>query len=103
MILKLASACTYTFKHKFYQQIDGCTMGGSRSVTFSNIYMIKLKSEIVILQKPLFYCRDVDDIYNRWKQFKHDELFEKLNNYHSKIKLTIEVSPQKAFGHSFTS
>ena len=27
--------------------------------------------------------------------FKHDELFEKLNNNHPKIKLTIEVGPTK--------
>ena len=29
------------------------------------------------------------------KKSRHDELFEKLNNYHSKIKLTIKVSPTK--------
>ena len=29
------------------------------------------------------------------KKFKHDELFEKLNNYHPSIRLTIEVSPIK--------
>ena len=26
------------------------------------------------------------------KSLKHDELFEKLNNYHPRIKLTIEIS-----------
>ena len=51
-----------------------------------------MESEIVIPQKPLFCRRYVDDIYNRRKMFKHDELFEKLNNYHPEIKLTIEVS-----------
>ena len=95
LLLKLATECTYTFNHKFYKQIDGCTMGGPLSVTFSDIFMIKMESDIVIPHKPLFYCRFVDDIYYRRKKFQRDELFEKLNNYHPKIKLTIEVSPKK--------
>ena len=70
-------------------------MGGPLSVTFSDIYMIKTKSQIVIPRKPLFYRPYVDDIYNRRKKFKHDELIEKLNNDHPKIKLTIEFSLTK--------
>ena len=70
-------------------------MGSPLSVTFSNIYVIKMESEIVIPQKPLFYRRYVDDIYNGRKMFTHDELSEKLNNYRPKIKLTIEVAPTR--------
>ena len=54
-----------------------------------------MESEIVIPQEPLFYCCYVDDIYDKTKKFNHDDLFEKLNNYHLKIKLTIEVSLTK--------
>ena len=54
--------------------------------------MIKMVSEIVIRQKPLFYRCYVDDIYSGRKRFKQDKLFEKLKNYHPKINLTIEVS-----------
>ena len=57
-------------------------------------------SEIVIPQKSLFYRRYVNDIYTTKKKFKYDELFEKLNNYYPKIKLTIEVSPTKFLGIS---
>ena len=56
-----------------------------------------MNSGIVIPQKLLFYCRYIDDIYNRRKKSKHDELFQKLNNYHPKINVTIEVSPTKLF------
>ena len=73
LLLKLATECTYTFNHKFYKQIDGCTMGGPLPVTFSDIFMIKMESEIVIPHKPLFYRRFVDDIYNRRKKFQRDE------------------------------
>ena len=52
-----------------------------------------MERKIVIPQKPLFYCRYIDHICSRRKRFKNGELFEKLNNYHPKIKLTIEVSP----------
>ena len=55
LLLKLATECTYTFSHKFYKQIDDWTMVGPLSVTFSAIYMIKMESETVIPQKPLFY------------------------------------------------
>ena len=57
--------------------------------------MIKIESGIVIPQKPLLYHHYIDGIHNSRKKSKHDELFEKLNNYHSKIKLTIKVSPTK--------
>ena len=92
LLLKLTTDCIYTFNHKFYKQIDGCTMGGPLWVTFGDIYMIKMVSEIVIRQKPLFYRCYVDDIYSGRKRFKQDKLFEKLKNYHPKINLTIEVS-----------
>ena len=48
LLLKLATECTYTFNHKFYKQIDGCTIGGPLSVTFSDKYMIKMDSAIVV-------------------------------------------------------
>ena len=100
LLLKLATECTCTFNHKFYKQVDGCTIGGPLTVPFNDIYMVNMESKIVIPQKPLFYCRYIDHIYNRRKTFKNDELFEKLNNYHPKIKLTIEVSPTKTLDTS---
>ena len=60
LLLELVTECTYTFT--FYKQIDGCTMGGPLSITFSDIYMMKMDSAIVIPQKPLFYCCHLDDI-----------------------------------------
>ena len=42
-------------------------MGGPLSVTFSNSYMVKMKNNVVIPFKPIFYRRFVDDIYSRRK------------------------------------
>ena len=44
--------------------------------------------------KPIFYKRYLDNIINCRK--KHENLFfKKLNNCHTKIKLTFEVNPPK--------
>ena len=72
--------------------MDGCTMGGPLSVTFSDIYMVKMENDVVIPSKPIFYHRFVDDIYSRQK-LGDNVLFEQLNSYHQNIKLTIEVNP----------
>ena len=45
--------------------------------------------------KHAFYKRYVDDINNRRKKHEEYLLFKKLNNYHPKIKLKIDVSPPK--------
>ena len=70
--------------------MDGCTMAGPLYVTFSDIYMVKMKNDVVIPSKPIFYHRFVDHIYSRWK-LGDNVLFDQLNCYHPNIKLTIEV------------
>ena len=73
-------------------------MGGPLSVTFSDIWMVKMESNIVPPHKFTFYKRHVDDIIKHRKKHEKDLLFKKLNNYHPKIKLTIEVNPPKFLG-----
>ena len=65
------------------------------SVTLSDIWMVKMENNIVLPHKPIFYKRYVDDIINRRKKHEEDLLFKKLNDYHPKIKLTIEINPPK--------
>ena len=67
-------------------------MGNSLSVTISNIYMTKMERDAVQPFNPIFYHRYVDDIYNRRKINKKDDLYEALNKYHKNIKLTLEKS-----------
>ena len=57
--------------------------------------MIRTEKDIVTPLKPIFYKRFVDDIYTRRKKGIHDKLYERLNNYHPNIKLTIEINPNK--------
>ena len=42
-------------------------MGGPLSVTFSDIYMVKMENDVAIPSKPIFYHRFVDNIYSRQK------------------------------------
>ena len=92
LLIKLATDCTFEFNSRFLKQLDDCTMEWPLSVTFSDIYKVKMENDVVIPSKPFFYCRFVEDIYSRQK-LGDDVLFDRLSNYHSNIKLTIEVNP----------
>ena len=45
--------------------------------------------------KPKFYRRFVDHTYRRRKKNEPDELFSKMNCYHTNINLTTEINPSK--------
>ena len=81
--------------------MDGCTMGGPLSVTFSDIYMVKMENDVVIPSKPIFYCRFVDGIYSRQK-LGDNVLLDRLNSYPN-IKLTIEVNPSRFLDTKLTN
>ena len=70
-------------------------MGEPLSVTLADIHMVRTEKDIVTPLKPIFYKRFMDDIYNRRKKGIHDNLYERLNNYHPNIKLTVEINPNK--------
>ena len=70
-------------------------MGGPLSVTLSDIHMIRMETDVVLPIRPIFYKRYIDGIYNRRQKNTSDVLYDALNNYHPKIKLTIETNPQR--------
>ena len=78
-----------------FKQTDGCAMVEPLSVTFSDIFMIKMENDTIIPTKPIFYHRYADDIYNRRKKNIEDSLIKALNSYHKNRKLTIEINPLK--------
>ena len=95
LLEKITTENSFQLNSKFFKQTDGCAIGGPLSVTLSDIWMVKMENNIVIPHKPIFYKRYVDDIINRRKKHEEDLLFKKLNDYHPKIKLTIEINPPK--------
>ena len=75
--------------------MHGVAMGGSLSMTLADCFMNKMEKDVVIPLKPKFYCWYVDDIYNRRNENQPDELFERMNKYHSNKNLTVEVNLSK--------
>ena len=95
LLNKLCKGCTFLADGKLIRQVDGCPMGGPISVVLSNIFCVKMEFDVVQPLKPKLYKRYVDDIYSKRIKNQPDKLFEKLNNYHPNIKLTIKVNPSK--------
>ena len=65
-------------------------MGGPLSVTFSNIFMIKMENYMVIPKKPILYRRYVDDIFNRRKKNIEDSLRDKKERVSKKISILLK-------------
>ena len=51
-LIKLSTECTFKFNSRFLKQVDGCPMVGSLSVTFNDIFMVKMENDIVKPSKP---------------------------------------------------
>ena len=94
LLERLTKECVFSVNDRLIKQIDGCPMGGSLSVVFSGIFMVKMETDVVNPIAPIFYERYVDDVYTRRKKGTQDSLFLALNNYHPNIKLTIEHNPE---------
>ena len=95
LLLKLTTENTFMLNSNFYKQVDGCSMGGPLSVTFSDTYMTKTERKVAEPTKPQFYKRFVDDVINKRYKYQPDNLFQALSSNHTKIKYTIEVDPDK--------
>ena len=95
LLNKLCKGFTFLADGKLIRQVDGCPKGGPISVVLSNIFCVKMEFDAVKPLKAKLYKRYVDDTYSKRIKNQPDQLFEKLNNYHPNIKLTIEVNPSK--------
>ena len=70
LLLKLTTESTFIFNIKYYKETDSCTMGGPISVVFSDIYMIKLEKDAILLsRKPKLYKFFVGEIFTRRKNY----------------------------------
>ena len=90
LLIKPATEYTFKFNNRFLKQVNGFTMGGPLSLTFIDIYMVKMENDVV------------DDIYSRQK-LGGNVLFDRLNSYHPNIKLTIEVNPSTFLNTKLTN
>ena len=95
LLKKLVSGCQVTFNGMLIKQIDGSAMGNPLSVVLANIFMTKLERDVVEPERPILYKRYVDDVFARKKKNQVDTLITKLNNYHPKIRFTVEKNVEK--------
>ena len=95
LLEKITTENLFQLNSKFFKQTGECATGGPLSVTLSDIWTVKMENNIVMPHKPTFYKRYVGDTINHRKIHEEGLLFKKLNNYHPKIKLTIEINLPK--------
>ena len=86
---------TFLSDGRLIRQVDGCPLGGPISVVLSNIFCVKMEFDVVKPLKPKLYKRYVNDIHSKRIKNQPDKIFDKLNNHHPNIKLTIEINPSK--------
>ena len=92
LLNKLWKVCIFLANGRLIRQIDGCPMGGPFPLI---IFCVKIEFNVAKPLKSKLYKHYFDDIYSKQIKNQPDKLFEKLNNYDSNIKLTIEVNPSK--------
>ena len=87
---------SFQFCGKHYLQIHGTAMGTKMAVSFANIFMAKIETEILSKSvfKPTVWKRYIDDIFSLWDISKADiETFIKqANSHHPTIKFTADIS-----------
>ena len=93
LLYKLTTKYTFGTTEKLLEQVDDVYMGGTLSVTLSDGLVNKMERDVVLVLKPQFYRRFVDETYSRRKKNEPDEQFSKMNSYHPNINLTIEINP----------
>ena len=87
---------SFQFTGKNYLQTHGTAMGTKMAVSFANIFMGKVESQILSQSalKPLAWKRYIDDIFYIWNINKGEvtQFIEQANSHHPTIKFTAEVS-----------
>ena len=87
---------SFEFNDKNYLQIRGSAMGTKMAVTFPNIFMTSVETEIISLSKtkPLEWKRNIDDTFSLWNAYKKEieDFIILANRPHLTIKFTAEIS-----------
>ena len=68
LFLKLTTEYAFSINGQLWKQIKRISMGDTLSVVLSDCFMNKMERDVVILLKPKFYKRFVDDIYRQRKE-----------------------------------
>ena len=75
LLYKLTTEVLFRFYYNLLKQANGCTVGGSLSMTLADIHKIRVETDIVLPHRPVLYKRYVDYIYNRLQKNTFDKLY----------------------------
>ena len=57
LLEKITTEISFQLNSKFFKQTDGSTWGSPIPVTLSDIWMVKMESNIIIPKKPIFLLK----------------------------------------------
>ena len=87
---------SFEFNGKNYLQTHGTAVGTKLAVSFANIFMAKVETDILSqsVTKPLVWKRFIDDVFSLWdvSREKITNFIELANKHHPTIKFTAEIS-----------
>ena len=87
---------SFDFNGKNYLQTHGTAMGTKMAVSFANIFMAKIETDVINSSphKPIIWKRYIDDIFSLWNINKEAISYftELANSLHPTIKFTSEIS-----------
>ena len=85
----------FAFDDRFYDQIDGVSMGSPLGPTIANIFMSNFEEKVFDSYDgnlPIFYRRYIDDVFAVFNDYDDCQLFlEYMNNQNDNIKFTLET------------
>ena len=87
----LRSTC-FTYREKYYEQVEGAAMGSPISPIVANLYMEDFEARALRSSPnpPLLWKRFVDDTFVIIKKHQKEEFLNHLNSIDSKIQFTSE-------------
>ena len=52
----------FEFSSRFFRRVNNCTMVGTLSITFSDIYFAKMENDVITPSKLVLWHKFLDDI-----------------------------------------
>ena len=116
----------FSYNKKYYRQTKGIAMGSKCGPTLANIYLSCLEDSFLVIHKPLFYGRYIDDIFcitfidfnldiliNHFKYLKLNAVCTETVNFldlnitldriSNKIKFSLYIKPTNTFSYLLPS